>query len=389
MCSPLDFSRPWTFLVTLVPPIRRSRHYGHLTRRQFLNAALGTASGVALSSCGWTLANVQTTVRTDPGLLYIYTWAGYTDNALLDSFYKETGVRVIADVYSSNEEMLAKLQAGAGGAYSVIYPSDYMLQKMVRLNMVQELDRARLVGLDRLFSKFKSPLYDPDNQYSLPLSWGTTGLVYNKNVISPAPKDWDYLWEHKDQLFRRMTLLNDPREVIGAAIKSLGYSYNTTNPDEIRQGYERLVELKPAIASFESDSWRSQILTGDLKIAMCYSADANEVAEENSDLIYTLPSSGSSIWTDTLAIPQTAPNTDAAYAWLNFMLEPEIAAKTCERLSFATPNKAAFQVLPQEVQENSSLFPSEETLAQSEGLTPIPIEIEELYDLYWTKLTSS
>jgi spermidine/putrescine transport system substrate-binding protein len=372
-----------------VPPIRRSRHHGHLTRRQLLQATLGAATGVSLSSCGWTLANVQTTVRTDPSLLYIYTWAGYTDNALLDSFYKETGVRVIADVYSSNEEMLAKLQAGAGGAYSVIYPSDYMLQKMVRLNLVQELDRARLVGLDRLFSKFKSPLYDPNNQYSLPLSWGTTGLVYNKNVISPAPDDWDYLWDNQASLFRRMTLLNDPREVIGAAIKSLGYSYNTTNPDEIRQGYERLLELKPAIASFESDSWRSQILTGDLKIAMCYSADANEVAAENSDLIYTLPRSGSSIWTDTLAIPTTAPNPDAAYAWLNFMLEPEIAAKTCARLSFATPNKAAFQVLPPEVQENPSLFPSEATLAQSEGLTPIPIEIEELYDFYWTKLTSS
>ena len=370
-----------------MPPIRRSRP-GGLSRRQFLNASLGAASGAALSSCGSTLANVQTTVRPDPGVLYIYTWAGYTDDELIDNFYKETGVRVIADVFSSNEEMLAKLQAGAGGAYSVIYPSDYMLQKMVGLGLVQELDRARLIGLDLLFDKFASPIYDPDNIHSLPLSWGTTGLVYNTTVLEPAPEDWDYLWNNRSDLTRRMTLLSDTREVMGASLKSLGYSYNTTNPDEIEQAYEKLLDLKPSIAAFDTDSWRSQILTGDLKVAMCYSADANEIAKQDANIAYTLPSSGSSIWTDTLAIPNTAPNPDAAYAWLNYMLQPEVAARICQRLSFATPNQAAFELLPPDVQENVSLFPPESALDKSENLTPIPTDVEELYDRLWTKLTS-
>jgi len=371
-----------------VPPIRRSRSIHPLTRRQLLQASAGLFSGLALSSCGWTLANVQTSVRTDPGVLYVYTWAGYTDKRLIDTFYEATGVRVIADVFSSNEEMLAKLQAGAGGAYSVIYPSDYMLQKMVNLNLLQELDPSRLIGLDRLFSKFSNPAYDPNNRYSLPISWGTTGLVYNTKRLSPAPKDWEYLWDNKEMLNRRLTLLSDTREVMGAALKSLGYSYNTTNPEEIRQAYEKLRTLKSAIASFDTDAWRSQILTGDLKLAMCYSSDANEVSKEDPDLAYLLPNSGSSIWTDTLAIPKTAPNPDAAYAWLNFMLEPEVAAGTCERLSFATPNKTAFEQLPRELQANPSLFPPEDLLAKSESLIPIPPDIEALYDRYWTKLTS-
>lgn len=361
---------------------------GRKTRRQFLQTSTAALSGLALSSCGWTLANVQSTVETASDVLYIYTWAGYTDRELLQKFYDETQIRVIADVFSSNEEMLAKLQAGAGGAYSVIYPSDYMVRRIIDLGLLVELDRDRLVGLDRLFPSFENPTYDPDNRHSVPMSWGTTGLVFNTTVLKPPPTDWQYLWDNRDRISKRATLLNDPREVFGATLRSLGYSYNTTDPDRIREAYEKLSQLKPAIAAFNSDAWRTQILTGDLKIAMCFSSDANEIMQENSDIAYVLPDSGSSIWTDTLAIPKTAPNLDAAYAWINFMQRPEVAARTCERLSFATPNAAAFAKLPEDVQTNTSLFPPESALEQSESLKPVPPEVGEIYNRYWTRLTS-
>jgi len=371
-----------------VPPTRSSFTGGRSTRRQFLKGSAAALTSSILSSCGWTLANVRTSVQTASDILYIYTWAGYTDRELLDLFYKETKIRVVADVFSSNEEMLAKVQAGAGGAYSVIYPSDYMVRQQIDLNMLMEIDKSRLQGLDRLFPQFQSPIYDRDNRYSIPLSWGTTGLVYNTTVLDPPPDDWDYLWANRRQLAKRMTLLNDQREVFGAALRTLGYSYNSTDLEEIRAAYEKLLQLKPAIAAFNSDAWRSQILTGDLKIAMCYSSDANEVIQENSDLAYALPRSGSSIWMDTLVIPRTAPNIEGAYAWLNFMLRPEIAARTCERLSFATPNAKAFDLLPPEVQTNTSLFPPESALEKSESLEPMPPDIGEIYNRYWTKLTS-
>lgn len=363
----------------------------HATRRQFLQiAASATISNMALSGCGWKLAQVRShnDGQGASDKLYIYTWAGYIDQDLLDQFTQKTGIKAVADVFDSNESMLARLQAGGGGSYSLIYPSEYMVQKMVELDLLTELDFARIQGLDSLFTRFQNPEYDPGNRHSLPVSWGTTGLIYNKKKLQNPPEDWSYLWKHKKQLSNRMTLLNDIREVMGATLRMLGYSYNSTDPQQLQEAYEKLRELKPSLASFTSDGWREQVLSGDLLLAMCYSADANEVMKENEDLQYVLPKSGSSLWMDTLAIPRTANNPEGAYAWINFMLQPEVAAQICERLSFATPNQEAFNLLPPELQNNQSLFPPESALELCEGLSPVG-EFTSVYDSYWTKLTSA
>ena len=361
------------------------------TRRGFLQASAAALAGATMSSCGWTLANVRPAAPTSSGdatKLYIYTWAGYTDNDLLTSFRQQTGIEVIADVFDSNEAMLAKVQAGGGAAYSIIYPSDYMVIKMVERGLLQELDLSRIEGINQLFENYKNPAYDPNNLHSIPVSWGTTGLIYNSRSLGTEPEDWHYLWEHQQKLERQVTLLNDPREVMGATLKMLGYSINSTDPQQIREAYERLVQLKPAIASFTSDAWRSQILTGDLKIAMGYSVDASELMEEDPNLSYLIPRSGASLWTDTLVIPKTAPNPDAAYAWINFMLQPSVASEITKRLSFATANKVAFKQLPTDIQDDLTLFPSQEILEKCESIAPVSLEINQLYDRYWTRLTS-
>lgn len=375
----------------VVPRKFRSRFPKRSTRRRFLQGSAAAAvSGLALSSCGWTLAQIsETPPEETKDVLYIYTWAGYTDDELLERFREQTGIRAIADVFDSNEAMLARIQASSGGGYSIIYPSDYMVQEMVDLDLLTQLDKSRIEGWNRLYPRFLDPIYDPEDRYSVPMSWGTTGLIYNRTKLLEEPQDWIYLWNNQQKLSRRMTLVNDVREVIGAALKLLGYSYNSTNPREIKEAYEKLAELKPALAAFTSDAWRTQILSGDLLIAMCYSSDATEIMPENKNLDYVLPASGSSVWADTLVIPRTAPNPDGAYAWINFMLQPEIAAQICERLSFATPNKEAFKLLPPEIQNNKSLFPPESALERCEGIAPIGEEVSEIYDLYWTKLTSS
>lgn len=359
------------------------------TRRHFLKNSATAISGLALSSCGWRLADVQSAppVKGNADQLFIYTWAGYTDKALLDRFAEKTGIRVIADVFDSNESMVARVQAGGGRAYSIIYPSDYMVIQMKELGLLSQLDHSTLGGIDRLKKQFQNPVYDPGNRYSVPLAWGTTGLIYNSEQLKEAPTDWDYLWKHKKELTRRMTLANDVREVMGAALRMQGYSLNSTNPEEVKKAYEKLVELKPAIASFTTDAWRPQILTGDLKVAMCYSSDANEVIPDNDKLKYVVPKSGSSLWTDTLVIPKGAPNPEAAYKWINFMLQPDVAASLVERLSFSTPSEDAFSLLSPEVRENPILFPSEAILKNCEGVAPVGKFID-VYDRYWTKLTS-
>jgi len=361
-----------------------------LSRRRLLKASVAALSGFALAQCGWRQTGVQrtSTPATASDKLYIYTWSQYTDEDLLNSFTSQTGIKVVADVFDSNETMLARLQAGGGANYSVIYPSDYMVRRMMELGLLSKLDSTRLTGLDNLLPRFQNPEYDPDNRHSVPMSWGTTGFVYNSEKLAVAPTDWDYLWTHQQQLSKRMTLLNDVREVMGGTLRMLGYSYNSKDESQIKQAYERLQTLKPAVAAFDTDAWQNQILAGDLLLAMSYSADAIRVSQENPSLKYVIPRSGSSLWTDTMAIPNTAPNPDAAYAWMNFMLQPDVAAQMCQRLSIATPNQVAMEQLPPELRNNTNLFPPESILQNCERIAPLG-EVDAVYERYWTQLTSS
>jgi spermidine/putrescine transport system substrate-binding protein len=361
------------------------------TRRQFLQSSASALSGLALSSCGWTLAEVRP-IPKKPGKsneLYIYTWSSYIDVALREEFTAQTGIKVIADIFDNNETMLATFQAGKGAIYSVIYPSSDTVAKMLKLKLLSELDKSRLVGLENILPKFQNSVHDPNNRHHVPISWGTTGFIYNSEKLDPPPDDWDYLWNYQQKLSRRMTLLNDTREVMGATLRSLGYSYNSTNPKEIKQAYEKLVKLKPAIASFTSDAWRSQLVAGDLLLAMGYSADAVAVAQQDDKFKYVIPKSGTSLWSDTMVIPKTAPNPNAAYAWINYMLQPSVASQVTQRLFFATPNQAAYDQLPSPLRDSEILFPRESLLTKSEGIAPVPPPATELYEKYWTQLTSS
>lgn len=360
------------------------------TRRRFLQGAAAAAAGVTLANCRQNLAGpVGDGGSGGDGALHIYTWANYTDTALAEEFTRRTGIPVVIDIFDSNEIMLTKMQAGGGSAYSLLYPSDYMVSEMVELGMLAPIDHSRLQGLENLKSQWQNPAYDPNNGHSIPFNWGTTGLLYNRDVVPEAPTDWDFLWEHQSDLSRRITLLDDMRETLGAALKSLGYSYNTTNPAEIEAAYERMLELRPHIAAFRTTGFESEILAGDLSVAMSYSSDAIELTLEGDNIEFVIPASGSSLWTDTMAIPVEAPNPDAAYQWINFLLEPDVARAAVERLYFATANQAAYELLPDEIRNNPDLYPSDDILARSEGIQSIDLASNDLFDRYWTEISSA
>jgi spermidine/putrescine transport system substrate-binding protein len=293
------------------------------------------------------------------------------------------------DIFDSNEIMLTKMQAGGGGAYSILYPSDYVVSEMVDTGLLAKLDRSRLVGLENLKEQWQNPAYDPGNAHSIPFNWGTTGLIYNRDVTPGRPEDWIFLWDNKEALSRRITMLDDMRETLGVALKTLGYSYNTTNPAHIEAAYAQLRELQPHIAAFKTTGFENEILAGDLSVAMTYSSDAIALTLENERLDYVIPASGTSLWTDTLAIPSSAPNLDAAYQWINFLLEPEVARAAVERLFFATANQAAFNLLPDALRNNPHLYPPEAVLANSEGIQSIDTASNDLFDRFWTEITSA
>ncbi|WP_035994704.1 spermidine/putrescine ABC transporter substrate-binding protein [Leptolyngbya sp. KIOST-1] len=360
-----------------------------LSRRRFLQGSTAAAAAVTLANCQRSRPNSTQSSPGSTGPLHIYTWADYADSEVFDRFTQATGIPIVVQTYDSNELMLTKMQAGGGQQFSILYPSDYMVQQMVELGLLAELDHSRLRGLEDLRGPWQNPAYDPNNAHSVPLSWGTTGLIYDTTQLATPPTDWDYLWEQQAMLAGRLTLLDDLRETLGASLASLGYSYNATEPQQIGAAFERLRALKPAIAQFLSFGWEDQLVTGDLSLCMTYSHLGNVLPAEHPNLRYVIPASGSSLWTDTMVIPRDAPHPEAAYAWLNFMLEPENAAHAVERLRFATPSQTAFALLPPELQESETLFPPESVLANCEGIAPLDAATAELFDRYWTELTSA
>lgn len=362
-------------------------------RRRFLQLSSAAVSGLALASCQARLAqrpvsspNLQ--AGSDPKKLLIYTWADYSDTSIYDRFTEATGIQLNADTYDSNETMLAKIQAGGAQAYSVLYPTDYMVSQMRDLGLLTPLDKTKLQDLDNLALGWRDPAFDRNNAHSIPLSWGTTGLLYNKKKLNQSFKDWSDLWTYQDQLQGKMILMDDMRETLGGALKSLGYSYNTQEPTQIAAAAKKLKELKPAIASFQSFGWEDQILSGDLLLAMAYSGTGNNLMATNPDLEYVIPISGTSLWTDTMVIPKFAPNPEAAYRWINFLLDPKNVASMLEKLKFAPTNQAAVDLLPAALKNNEKMFPSNAIVDRCEAIAPVG-EATALFEKAWNEIKSA
>ncbi len=363
------------------------------SRRKFLQKATQVALGLgltqALSSCGWRLGNVRSgPVKASTDELFLYTWAQYVDDDLLRDFQAKSGLRTVRELFDSNEKMIASLQAGKGDSFSLLYPSEYFIPKLVQSKLLAELDHDRIRGLDNLMPQFRKSIADDDNHYGIPFAWGTTGLIYNQEKVSGEIQDWDYLWKNKEKLLRKMSLLDDYREVMGFCLKTLGYSINETQPDRLKEAYEKLARLKPFISNFTTDGWRTKLASGDLWIAMAYSSDAIALLKENPKLRYVIPKQGGSRWSDWMVIPKSAPNPNAAYAWMNYLLIPEVAASVSQRLAVTTPNAAAIPLLPAELRTNPVSYPPPDIMARCEGMTALTPEAEKLYDKYWTQLTS-
>ncbi|BBC24354.1 ABC transporter substrate-binding protein [Pseudanabaena sp. ABRG5-3] len=377
-----------------------------ISRRKFLRQTAYVSSALAgastLSACNIFIQKPQDTesgkdevvrpVTQDKQTLYIYGWSTYINNQeVLEGFTKETGIKVVGDAYDSNEVMLAKLEASGGrSGYSVIYPSDYMVTQMRDLKLLSPLNKKLLPNISNIASKYLELPHDRGAIFSIPVSLGTTGLAYNvkavNSIIGEEPTDWSYLWEHKSKL--RISLVNDYREVLGMALHTLGNSYNTKEKENIEQAFQKLRELMPAIANFTTDAWRDPLASGDLMMCMAFSGDAIGLARQDPNIKYILPSSGTSIWTDTMAIPRGASNIEGAHAWINYVMKPEVAAKISDANSFGTTNKIAKSMLPDDLKAIKALEPTESMIARSDRITKLEPEVLQIYEGFWTRLTT-
>ncbi|CAM3826846.1 ABC transporter substrate-binding protein [Mesobacillus zeae] len=290
--------------------------------------------------------------------LTIYNWGDYIDADLINRFEKETGMKVIYETFDSNEAMMTKIKQG-GTHYDIAIPSEYMIDKMRKEKLLVQLDHSKLPNLKYIDKRFMDLPFDPKNHFSVPYFWGTVGITYNPKMLNGKEIDsWSDLWD--PELKNQILLVDGAREVIGMGLNSLGYSLNDTDKGHLLEAKNKLDSLTPNVKAIVGDEIRLLLENQEAAVGLVWSGVASEIMAENEDLEYVVPKEGSNLWFDNMVIPKTAKNVDGAHQFINYMLDPKIAAQNTEYVSYSTPNKAALQYLPKEMVEDERFYPSSE-----------------------------
>lgn len=333
----------------------------------------------ALSVFAAALAVATTSCGSKKATLYIYNWCDYLSEDVKTAFEKEYNCRVVQDIFDSNEMLEAKLKAGASD-YDIVVPSSYAAGKMFQQGMLQKIDSSRLANFKNLDPEVLAKLPEGMIEYAVPYTMSYTGIAYLKSKVADFEPTWK-MFERED-LKNRFTLLNDYRETIGSALKSLGYSANTTNPDELEAAAKKALEWKALAAKFDNEQYKQGIASGEFYLVHGYVGDLLQVQEDNDDIGIEIPREGTQISIDMLAIPSGARNVDLAYAFIDFVNRPENAALNTEFTCYQCPNVPSYEMLPAEVRENPAIFVDAETLSHSELLRDLG-EAQPLYNRLW------
>lgn len=320
-------------------------------------------------------------------VLNIYNVGDYIDQDLLAKFTEQTGIEIVYETYDTNEAMYQKLKSGSS-KYDLIFPSDYMVDKLIEENMLQKIDYKNIPNYSQIMDSFKHPSYDPNDEYSVPYLWGTFGIIYNTKVVDKEDtKSWDILWNKK--YTGNILLLDSVRDTMGISLKRLGYSMNTHNPDEINKAKDELIKELSVVQAYVNDDGKDRIIAGDADIGIVYSGDALVMMDENPDLAYAIPEEGTNKWVDAMCIPKTAENKDYAEAFINFMLDPEVAKQNVDYIEYSTPNQGVYDMLDEETKNSLVAYPSEKVLNKTEVFLNLPENVMKLYDDAWTEIKTN
>lgn len=349
-----------------------------MQRRQFLtttSAALAASAASALTGCS----------KGNSTVLRIYTWADYLDPDLAAAFEKEHSCKIQIDTFDSNEAMYAKLSAGATG-YDILMPSSYMVKTLVRENKLLSLDHAKLPNLKHVDASYLRSALDPKMSHSVPYMMAPTCLAWLGEKVPNAEASYKML--DREDLKGRITLLDDMREVLGAALRSLGFSINTKVAAQLAQARDVVKRWKKNIAKFDNEQYKSGIASGEFHLVQGYAGDLLQVADENEDIVVKIPVEGTAISCDDLCIPQDAKSVDLAHRFINFVTEPANAAKNMEFIAYRAPNSGAYQLLSEDFRGNDALFPADEIFAKLEPIDDLGDALA-LWSKTWDEVKAS
>lgn len=315
------------------------------------------------------------------GSITIYNWGEYIDPALLKQFEKETGIQVIYETFDSNEGMMGKVEQG-GTAYDIVVPSEYMIEMMTEKDLLLPIDYSQVPNAKHIDPYFLDLPFDPDNTYSLPYFWGTLGIAFNPTLLEGQTfESWENLWD--PSLKQKIVLVDSARETIGMGLNALGYSLNSTDLGELRAATDKLKALKPNVKAIIGDEVTQLMIHKEASVALTWSGQAADMMAENEDIDYIVPEEGSNLWFDNIAIPRTASNLEGAHAFINFMLNPEVAAQNADYVGYSTPNLTALDYMDEEVISDERFYPDEETRSHLEVYRNLGLELLGVYNEYF------
>lgn len=322
------------------------------------------------------------------GQVVVYNWGEYIDPDVLTQFEEETGIKVVYDEFETNEIMYPKIEAGASD-YDVICPSDYMIQKMIQNDLLEEINFEHIPNIKNIGKQYfeQSKEFDPENKYSIPYCWGTVGILYNKTMVTEPVDSWSILWDEK---YKDNILMQDSvRDAFMVALKLKGYSMNSVNPDELNEAKEALLEQKPLVQAYVVDQVRDKMIGNEAALGVIYSGEAIYTQRENSDLEYVIPKEGTNVWIDSWVIPKGSKNVENAEAFINFMCREDIALKNFDYITYSTPNDAAKELIEDEDIKNSPIaFPTLSDYNDLETYQYLGEEGDELYNQLWKEVKS-
>lgn len=355
--------------------------FDRFTRRRWLQSS----AALALGGGGCQRANDAT--RGSGRQLKVFNWSDYIDDSVVPRFEREHDCTVIYDNYSSDSELETRLASGAG-AYDVVFPSDRAMTALVAKGLLTELDRSRLANFRHLDPKFLAPPFDRKNRFSVPYFWGTLAVGIRTDFVDRAANGLEVLFDPRCR--GRITMLDDMENVVAAVLGHLGFPLNSVDPQHLEAAQRLLIEQKPLVQAYTSDSYRERLIAGEAWASLGWSGDLLQAASElekgdasksshgEARVRVMIPPGGTMIWIDSMVIPKAARNVELAHAFIDSLLDPAIAALNARKVNYATPNTAARLLLPPAMLTDESVYPPPELLARCSWLENRGADIEKI-----------
>lgn len=341
--------------------------------------------------------------QAEDKVLHVYNWSDYIAEDTLENFQKETGIKVVYDVFDSNETLEAKLLSGGSG-YDVVVPSNQFLAKQIKAGVFQELDKSKLPNWKNLNPDLMKALEtaDPGNKYAFPYLWGTTGIGYNPEKVKAALgvdkiDSWDVIFKPENMEKLKscgVSMLDAPDEVYAAALHYQGLNPNPTSVDDVKKAEELLMKVRPYVTYFHSSKYISDLANGNICVALGWSGDIfqaqarAEEAKNNVPVEYVIPKEGAASFFDMMAIPADAKNVDAAHAFLNYILTPEVIAPISDYVAYPNGNSAATPLVSEDIRNNPGIYPTEEAGKKLYTFAELSPAVQRAVTRSWTKVKS-